>query len=106
MGRGNSSAVNQAEDSRREIQIQTECRPQDSSIHPRQVPECLPILSASVKLNVIDLDVAANMIGRHNAQRAARQVFGAMQIRLLNLHIILTVLDEVSEVSELLSEFC
>jgi len=55
-----------------------------------------------VKLSVIDLDVAANMIGRHNAQRAARQVFGAMQIRLLNLHIILTVLDEVSEVSELL----
>jgi hypothetical protein len=51
---------------------------------------------------VIDLDVAANMIGRHNAQRAARQVFGAMQIRLLNLHIILTVLDEVSEVRELL----
>lgn len=55
-----------------------------------------------MKLSVIDLDVAANMIGRHNAQRAARQVFGAMQIRLLNLHIILTVLDEVSEVSELL----
>jgi hypothetical protein len=41
-------------------------------------------------------DVAANMIGRSNSQRAARQVFGAMQIRLLNLHIIMTIIDEVS----------
>lgn len=41
-------------------------------------------------------DVAANMIGRGNAQRAARQVFGVAQIRLLNLHILLTIFDEVS----------
>jgi hypothetical protein len=36
------------------------------------------------------------MIGRSNAQRAARQAFGAAQIKLLNLDIILTILDEVS----------
>ncbi len=38
----------------------------------------------------------ANMIGRGNASRAARRVFGALQDRRLNEQLILCIIDEVS----------
>ena len=40
-------------------------------------------------------DVAANMIGRGNARRAARRVFGALQDQRLNQQLVLCVFDEV-----------
>ena len=40
-------------------------------------------------------DVMANMIGRGNARRAARRVFGVLQDRRLNEQIMLCILDEV-----------
>jgi hypothetical protein len=39
--------------------------------------------------------VAANMIGRGNARRAARRVFGVLQDRRLNQQLVLCILDEV-----------
>ena len=40
-------------------------------------------------------DVAANMIGRGNARRAARRVFGVLQDKRLNQQLMLCILDEV-----------
>lgn len=37
----------------------------------------------------------ANMIGRANARRAARRIFGALQDRALNEQLVLCILDEV-----------
>ncbi|WVQ85251.1 hypothetical protein IAT38_007416 [Cryptococcus sp. DSM 104549] len=50
---------------------------------------------ASRKLGMLIPDVAANMIGRGNARRAARRVFGALQDKRLNQHLMLSILDEV-----------
>ncbi|WVR05972.1 hypothetical protein IAU60_003000 [Kwoniella sp. DSM 27419] len=47
------------------------------------------------KLGMLIPDVAANMIGRSNARRAAQRVFGALQDTRLNQHLILSILDEV-----------
>ncbi|GFZ43633.1 hypothetical protein JCM24511_01353 [Saitozyma sp. JCM 24511] len=52
-------------------------------------------LRASKKLALLIPDVAANMIGRGNARRAARRVFGALQDRRLNQQLILCIIDEV-----------
>nr|XP_019049329.1 hypothetical protein I302_03111 [Kwoniella bestiolae CBS 10118]OCF28259.1 hypothetical protein I302_03111 [Kwoniella bestiolae CBS 10118] len=54
-------------------------------------------LRAGKKLGMLIPDVAANMIGRSNARRAARRVFGALQDTRLNQHLILSIMDEVSE---------
>jgi sorting nexin-25 len=40
-------------------------------------------------------DIAANMIGRNNVRRAVRRSFGVLQVKVLNLHLILTIIDEV-----------
>jgi sorting nexin-25 len=42
-----------------------------------------------------ETDIAANMIGRSNARRAARRVFGVLQDKRLNQHLILKIMDEV-----------
>jgi sorting nexin-25 len=39
-------------------------------------------------------DLAANMIGRSNARRAARRVFGVLQDKRLNQHLVLQIMDE------------
>ncbi|KAK4686234.1 sorting nexin-25, partial [Tremellales sp. Uapishka_1] len=50
---------------------------------------------ANKNLGLLIPDVAANMIGRGNARRAARSVFGALQDRRLNQQLILTIMDEI-----------
>ncbi|RXK40287.1 hypothetical protein M231_02401 [Tremella mesenterica] len=52
-------------------------------------------LRASRKLGLLIPDVAANMIGRNNARRAARRGFGVLQDRRLNQHLFLCIIDEV-----------
>ncbi|KAJ9103276.1 hypothetical protein QFC21_002699 [Naganishia friedmannii] len=39
---------------------------------------------------------AANMIGRSNVRRAVRRSFGIIQVKILNLHLILSILDEIT----------
>ncbi|OCF73903.1 hypothetical protein I204_05748 [Kwoniella mangroviensis CBS 8886] len=51
-------------------------------------------IRACKKLGLLIPDVAANMIGRSNARRAARRVFGALQDTRLNQHLILSIMDE------------
>ncbi|KAK8866014.1 hypothetical protein IAR55_001165 [Kwoniella newhampshirensis] len=50
---------------------------------------------ASKKLGLLIPDIAANMIGKGNARRAARRVFGALQDKRLNQHLVLSILDEI-----------
>jgi sorting nexin-25 len=50
---------------------------------------------ANRKLSSLVPDLAANMIGRSNARRGARQIFAVLQNRRLNQHIVYTVVDEV-----------
>ncbi|WVF70538.1 hypothetical protein IAT40_005329 [Kwoniella sp. CBS 6097] len=52
-------------------------------------------IRASKKLGLLIPDVAANMIGRGNARRAARRVFGALQDTRLNQHLLLSIIDEI-----------
>nr|XP_019014818.1 uncharacterized protein I206_00904 [Kwoniella pini CBS 10737]OCF53599.1 hypothetical protein I206_00904 [Kwoniella pini CBS 10737] len=52
-------------------------------------------IRASRKLGLLIPDIAANMIGRSNARRAARRVFGALQDTRLNQHLILSIMDEI-----------
>ena len=52
-------------------------------------------IGASKKLGMLIPDVAANMIGRGNARRGARRVFGALQDKRLNQQLILCVFDEI-----------
>jgi hypothetical protein len=35
------------------------------------------------------------MIGRNNVRRAVRRTFGVLQVKILNLHLVLTIVDEV-----------
>ncbi|BGP46842.1 tRNA (guanine-N(7)-)-methyltransferase (tRNA(m7G46)-methyltransferase) [Rhodotorula kratochvilovae] len=51
--------------------------------------------SAARKLATLMPDVAANLIGRHNAKQGARRLFAVLQNRRLNKHIIYSVVDEV-----------
>ncbi|OCF31087.1 hypothetical protein I316_07218 [Kwoniella heveanensis BCC8398] len=51
-------------------------------------------IRASKKLSLLIPDVAAKMIGRGNARRAARRVFGALQDTRLNQHLMLSIIDE------------
>jgi sorting nexin-25 len=53
---------------------------------------------ASKKVGMLMPDVAANMIGRSNARRGARRLFGALQDRRLNQQLVLRMLDEVFDV--------
>lgn len=55
-------------------------------------------IGASRKLGTLIPEVAANMIGRGNARRGARRVFGALQDRRLNQQLVLCVLDEIFDV--------
>ncbi|GAA6001982.1 hypothetical protein JCM10207_003023 [Rhodosporidiobolus poonsookiae] len=51
--------------------------------------------SANRKLAALMPDVAANLIGRHNARQGARRLFSVLQNRRLNKHLIYSVVDEV-----------
>ncbi|GAA5909872.1 hypothetical protein JCM6882_002038 [Rhodosporidiobolus microsporus] len=51
--------------------------------------------SANAKLAAFMPDVAANLIGRHNARQGARRLFATLQNRRLNKHLIYSVVDEV-----------
>lgn len=53
---------------------------------------------ASKKVGMLMPDVAANMIGRSNARRGARRLFGALQDRRLNQQLVLCMLDEIFDV--------
>ncbi|GAA5874051.1 hypothetical protein JCM1840_006129 [Sporobolomyces johnsonii] len=51
--------------------------------------------SANHKLSALMPDVAANLIGRHNARQGARRLFAALQNRRLNKHLIYSITDEI-----------
>lgn len=50
---------------------------------------------ASVMLATLIPDLAANVVGRANAQAAARRVFATMNNERLNTHLAFTILDEI-----------
>ncbi|KLT41918.1 hypothetical protein CC85DRAFT_292390 [Cutaneotrichosporon oleaginosum] len=52
-------------------------------------------ITSSRRLGMLIPDVAANMIGRGNARRAAHLVWGALQDRRLNQHLVLCMFDEI-----------
>ncbi|GEM06713.1 phoX domain-containing protein [Rhodotorula toruloides] len=51
--------------------------------------------SASRKLADLLPDIAASLIGRHNAKQGARRLFAILQNRRLNKHLIYSVADEI-----------
>jgi sorting nexin-25 len=53
---------------------------------------------ASVMLATLVPDLAANVVGRANAQAAARRIFAVMNNERLNMHLSFTILDEVISV--------
>ncbi|GHJ88943.1 hypothetical protein NliqN6_5345 [Naganishia liquefaciens] len=53
--------------------------------------------SAASKIQATIPDIAANMIGRSHLKRAVRRVFGILQVRILNLHLLLGIIDELTE---------
>ncbi len=50
---------------------------------------------ASVMLATLIPDLAANVVGRANAQAAARRIFATMNNERLNTHLAFTILDEI-----------
>jgi sorting nexin-25 len=50
---------------------------------------------ASVMLATLIPDLAANVVGRANAQAAARRIFATMNNERLNAHLAFTILDEI-----------
>lgn len=52
-------------------------------------------IMSSRRLGMLIPDIATNMIGRRNARRAAHLVWGALQDRRLNQHLVLCILDEI-----------
>ena len=53
---------------------------------------------ASVMLATLVPDLAGNVVGRANAQAAARRIFATMNNPRLNMHLVFTLLDEVVSV--------
>ncbi|GAA6009459.1 hypothetical protein JCM11491_003565 [Sporobolomyces phaffii] len=51
--------------------------------------------SANRKLSALMPDVAANLIGRHNARQGARTLFAILQNKRLLKHLIFSIVDEV-----------
>lgn len=50
---------------------------------------------ASLLLATLIPDLAGNVVGRANAQAAARRIFATMNNQRLNMHLIFTILDEI-----------
>lgn len=50
---------------------------------------------ASVMLATLIPDLASNVVGRANAQAAARRIFATMNNERLNAHLVFTILDEI-----------
>ena len=53
---------------------------------------------ASVMLATLVPDLAASVVGRANAQAAARRIFAVMNNERLNIHLSFTILDEIISV--------
>ncbi|KWU43550.1 hypothetical protein RHOSPDRAFT_6020, partial [Rhodotorula sp. JG-1b] len=51
--------------------------------------------AALLKLSALMPDVAANLIGRHNAKYGARRVFAALQSKRLNKHLAYSILQDL-----------
>ncbi|GAA5849605.1 hypothetical protein JCM3766R1_000048, partial [Sporobolomyces carnicolor] len=51
--------------------------------------------SANRKLSALMPDIAANLIGRHNARQGARTLFAILQNKRLLKHLIFSIVDEV-----------
>ncbi|TKA57510.1 hypothetical protein B0A53_00741 [Rhodotorula sp. CCFEE 5036] len=51
--------------------------------------------AALLKLSALMPDVAANLIGRHNAKYGARRVFAALQSKRLNKHLAYSILEDL-----------
>jgi sorting nexin-25 len=50
---------------------------------------------ASVVLATLVPDLAGNVVGRANAQGAARRIFAMLNNQRLNTHLVFTILDEL-----------
>ncbi|KKA23449.1 Intermediate filament protein (Mdm1) [Rasamsonia emersonii CBS 393.64] len=50
---------------------------------------------ASFMLAALIPDMAGNVVGRANAQAAARRIFATLNNQRLNMHLVLTILDEI-----------
>ncbi|EEH06026.1 conserved hypothetical protein [Histoplasma capsulatum G186AR] len=65
-------------------------------LKPRSLAEKMKSRTeASVMLATLVPDLAANVVGRANAQAAARRVFATTNNQRLNAHLVFTVLDEI-----------
>ncbi|KAJ5151828.1 hypothetical protein N7492_010123 [Penicillium capsulatum] len=65
-------------------------------VPPRSTPDRLKSRAeATVVLATLVPDLAANVVGRANAQAAARRIFATLNNRPLNTHLAFTLLDEV-----------
>lgn len=65
-------------------------------VPPRSNPDRLKSRGeATVVLATLVPDLAANVVGRANAQAAARRIFATLNNRPLNTHLVFTILDEV-----------
>ncbi|GAA5852722.1 hypothetical protein JCM8547_002603 [Rhodosporidiobolus lusitaniae] len=72
----------------------------DGELKPKAPPrtaaeKAATAASASHKLAALMPDVAANLIGRHNARQGARRLFAVLQNRRLNKHLIYSIVDEI-----------
>lgn len=65
-------------------------------VPPRSTPDCLKSRAeATVVLATLIPDLAANVVGRANAQAAARRIFATLNNQPLNTHLAFTILDEI-----------
>lgn len=65
-------------------------------VQPRSTPDRLKSRAeATVVLATLIPDLAANVVGRANAQAAARRIFATLNNRPLNTHLAFTILDEI-----------
>ncbi|KAJ5772845.1 hypothetical protein N7457_007741 [Penicillium paradoxum] len=65
-------------------------------VPPRSVADRLKSRTeATVVLATLIPDLAGNVVGRANAQAAARRIFATLNNQHLNTHLVLTILDEI-----------
>lgn len=65
-------------------------------VPPRSTPDRLKSRTeATVVLATLIPDLAANVVGRANAQAAARRIFATLNNQPLNTHLAFTILDEI-----------
>jgi sorting nexin-25 len=70
-----------------------------SYIKPRTLAEKMKShTEASLMLATLIPDLAASVVGRANAQAAARRIFAVANNQHLNMHLVYTILDEIVQV--------